>query len=51
MAAMPIESLNLSVRTTNVLHRMNIHEVEQLLNTPMEHIFLVNTICFWYNNS
>lgn len=38
MAGIPIESLNMSVRATNVLHRMNIHEVEQLLNTPMEHI-------------
>lgn len=28
----------MSVRATNVLHRMNIHEVEQLMNTPMEHI-------------
>lgn len=38
MAGIPIESLNLSARATNVLHRMNIYEVEQLLNTPMEHI-------------
>lgn len=38
MAGVPIESLNLSVRATNVLHRMNIHEVEQLLNTSMEQI-------------
>ena len=38
MAGIPIESLKMSVRATNVLHRMNIHEVEQLLNTSMEHI-------------
>lgn len=38
MAGIPIESLKLSVRATNVLHRMNIHEVEQLLNIPIEHI-------------
>ena len=38
MAGIPIESLNLSVRATNVLHRMNIHEVEQLLNIPIEYI-------------
>lgn len=38
MAGIPIESLKLSVRATNVLHRMNINEVEQLLNTPVEHI-------------
>lgn len=38
MLEMPIEVLNLSVRATNVLHRMNIHEVKQLLDTPMEQI-------------
>lgn len=38
MTGIPIESLNLSVRATNVLHRMNIHEVEQLLNIPIEYI-------------
>ena len=38
MAGIPIESLKLSVRAANVLHRMNINEVEQLLNTPLEHI-------------
>lgn len=38
MAGIPIESLKMSVRATNVLHHMNIHEVEQLLNTLMEHI-------------
>lgn len=38
MAGIPIENLNLSARATNVLHRMNVHEVEQLLNTSMEQI-------------
>lgn len=38
MAGIPIESLKLSVRATNVLHRMNINEVEQLINTPIEFI-------------
>lgn len=38
MAGIPIESLKLSVRAINVLHRMNINEMEQLLNTPVEHI-------------
>ncbi|MCI9127868.1 MAG: hypothetical protein HFG28_11925 [Eubacterium sp.] len=38
MAGTPIESLKLSVRAINVLHRMKINEVEQLLNTPIEHI-------------
>lgn len=38
MAGIPIESLKLSVRATNALHRMEIFEVEQLLNTPIEQI-------------
>ena len=38
MAGIPIENLKLTVRATNVLHRMNINDVEQLLKTPMEHI-------------
>jgi hypothetical protein len=38
MAGIPIESLKLSVRATNILHRMEIFEVEQLTNTPIEQI-------------
>lgn len=38
MAGIPIESLNLSVRAIHVLQHMNIHNVEQLLSTPIEHI-------------
>lgn len=38
MAGIPIEGLKLSVRATNVLHRIGIFEVEQLLNTPIERI-------------
>ena len=38
MSGIPIESLKLSVRAMNVLHRMRITEVDQLINTPMEQI-------------
>jgi len=38
MAGIPIESLKLSVRATNVLHHMEIFEVEQLINTRIEQI-------------
>lgn len=34
----PIESLKLSKRATNTLHRMEIFSVEQLLSTPIEQI-------------
>ncbi len=34
----PIEKLKLSVRAINVLHQMNIYEVDQLLNASMDHI-------------
>ena len=36
MTRTPIEQLQLSVRATNVLHRMGIHYVEELLETPLE---------------
>lgn len=38
MTRTPIEQLHLSVRASNVLHRMGIHSVEELLETPMENI-------------
>lgn len=38
MSGIPIESLKLSVRAMNVLCRMGITEVDQLINTPMEQI-------------
>ena len=38
MSGIPIESLKLSVRAMNVLYRMRITEVDQLINTPMEQI-------------
>ncbi len=38
MAGKPIEQLHLSVRASNVLHRMGIHSVEELLKTPIESI-------------
>lgn len=33
-----VNSLGLSVRTSNALKRMRIHTLEQLLNTPIEEI-------------
>ena len=36
MTRTPIEQLQLSVRTTNVLHRMGIHHVEELIETSLE---------------
>ena len=36
MTRTPIEQLQLSVRATNVLHRMGIHYVEELIKTPLE---------------
>ena len=36
MTRTPIEQLQLSVRATNVLHRMGIHYVEELIETPLE---------------
>ena len=38
MAEISIERLHLSVRASNVLHRMGIHSVEKLQVTPMEKI-------------
>lgn len=38
MSGIPIESLKMSGRATNVLHRMHIYETEQLLNTPIKRI-------------
>ena len=38
MAGTPIEQLHLSVRASNVLHRMGIHSVEELVETPIENI-------------
>lgn len=38
MAEISIERLHLSVRASNVLHRMEIHSVDKLLETPMERI-------------
>lgn len=38
MAGIPIESLRLSVRAMNVLQRMGIAEVDQLINTPIKQI-------------
>ena len=38
MAETPIEKLHLSVRASNVLHRMGIHFIEELLETSMEDI-------------
>lgn len=36
MNGTPIEQLHLSVRASNVLHRMQIHSVEELIETPLE---------------
>lgn len=36
MTRTPIEQLQLSVRASNVLHRMGIHYVEELIETPLE---------------
>ena len=36
MAGTPIERLQLSVRARNALHRMEIHDVEELMQTPLE---------------
>lgn len=33
-----VNSLGLSVRASNALNRMQIHTLEQLLNTPIEEI-------------
>lgn len=38
MAGIPIERLQLSVRTLNVLHKMSIEYIEQLIETPIEKI-------------
>ena len=38
MAGTPIEQLRLSVRASNVLHRMGIHTFEELIDTPIESI-------------
>ena len=38
MAGTPIEQLNLPVRASNVLHRMGVHTVEELIATPIEEI-------------
>ena len=38
MAGTPIEQLQLSVRARNVLHRIGIHSVEELIETPVEYI-------------
>ena len=38
MAGTPIEQLHLSVRASNVLHRMGIHTFEELIDTPIESI-------------
>lgn len=38
MADISINSLGLSVRATNALHRMQIHTLEQLLSTPIDEI-------------
>lgn len=38
MARTPIEQLQLSVRASNVLHRIGIHNVEALIKTPLEDI-------------
>lgn len=38
MAGTPIEQLQLSVRANNALHRMGIHSVEELIETPIEYI-------------
>lgn len=38
MAETPIEQLQLSVRARNVLRRMGIYSVEELLSTPIENI-------------
>lgn len=44
MARIPIECLELSMRATNVLRRMRIFTVKQLLNTPIEKIMNQNNI-------
>lgn len=38
MTGTPIEQLHLSVRASNVLHRMGIHSVKELVETPIEDI-------------
>lgn len=38
MAGTLIEQLHLSVRASNVLHRMGIHSIEELIETPIENI-------------
>ena len=38
MPGIPIEKLQLSVRASNVLHRMSIKYVEQLMETPLEKV-------------
>ena len=38
MAGTPIEQLQLSVRASNVLHRMGIQDIEELIKTPLEDI-------------
>ena len=36
----PIEQLHLSVRASNVLHRMGIHTFEELIDTPVSYTHL-----------
>lgn len=36
MAGTPLEHLPLSVRARNILHRMGIHSLEELINTPID---------------
>lgn len=36
MAGTPIEQLQLSVRASNVLHRLGIHNIEELIKTPLK---------------
>lgn len=38
MAGTPIEQLQLSVRASNVLRRLGIHNIEELIKTPLEDI-------------
>lgn len=38
MAGTSIEQLQLSVRASNVLHRLGIHNIEELIKTPLEDI-------------
>ena len=39
MTGIPIEKLGLSVRTINVLHRMEIYSIDQLLSASIENIY------------